>query len=61
MKSHYSIEPYGTGFLVADYSGKRGKHGAAYAGKDGVWRDQPVGISPFESRADAEKFASDLK
>jgi hypothetical protein len=33
---HFAIEKYGKGFIVADYNGKRGKFGAAYAGRDGV-------------------------
>lgn len=57
MKEGHSIESYGGGFIVADYTGKRGKFGAAYAGKDGVWRDQPVGIPPFATREDAEKWS----
>ncbi len=53
----YAIENYGKGCIVADYSGNRGKFGAAYAGKDGEWHDQPIGIEPFTDTQTAEAFA----
>ena len=53
----WAIENYGKGVIVADYSGKRGKFGAAYAGRDGVWRDQPSGLDPFTDAQTAEAFA----
>ena len=43
----YAVESYGGGFILCDYSGKRGKFGAAYRGKDGEWRSQPIGMTPF--------------
>jgi hypothetical protein len=55
--TNWSIENYGKGVIVADYSGKRGKFGAAYAGRDGLWRDQPAGIDPFTDTQTAEAFA----
>ena len=51
----YKIEAYGRGCIVADYSGKRGKYGAAYMGREGVWNDQPIGMTPFATRKDAEE------
>lgn len=54
--SNYKIEPYGKGFIVADYSGNRGKFGAAYAGKTGEWHIQPIALDPFATEDDAEKF-----
>lgn len=50
----YSIEPYGCGFLVADYSGNRGEHGAAYCGVSLEWSSQPIVRDPFPTRSDAE-------
>lgn len=55
----YVIEYYGNGFIVADYSGKRGRHGAAYAGLDGAWHDQPTDIKEFPDEASARAFAQD--
>lgn len=52
----YSIEQYGGGFLVADYSGNRGKFGAAYAGENGEWRDQPIIDAPFDTESAAKGF-----
>lgn len=51
-----AVEKFGGGFIVSDYTGQRGKFGAAYAGKDGVWRDQPVGMPPFATQAEADAF-----
>ena len=53
----YSVEPYGNGFILCDYSGNRGQFGAAYRGRDGEWRDQPIGIPPFDTEADATASA----
>lgn len=55
----YAIENYGKGCIVADYSGKRGSMGAAYAGRDGEWHDQPMaaGRDPFTDAQTAEAFA----
>lgn len=63
MNNNISIEPYGGGFILADYSGKRGKVGASYCGSDNEWRDQPVGMTPFKSEQlakEAIKFATNL-
>jgi hypothetical protein len=56
----YAIEKFAGGFIVADYSGKRGKFGAAYSGTDGLWRDQPAGMPPFATKDDAETFKQAL-
>lgn len=53
----YMIENYGKGVIVADYSGNRGEFGAAFAGKNGVWKDQPVNIEPFSDEETAKAFA----
>lgn len=58
-ENRYAIESYGTGFIVADYSGERGRHGAAMAGLDGVWKSQPIGLTPFPTREAAEQFIAD--
>jgi len=42
MTDHYKVEDFARGFIIVDYSGRRGKFGAAYTGKDMVWRDQPL-------------------
>lgn len=49
-----AIESYGGGFILADYSGNRGKFGAAYCGSDGLWRDQPIGMEPFQTKEEAK-------
>lgn len=46
----YAVESYGGGFILCDYSGKRGKFGAAYLGIDGEWRSQPMGMTPCHFR-----------
>lgn len=43
----YAVEKYADGFILCDYSGKRGKFGAAYLGKCGDWKSQPLGLIPF--------------
>ncbi len=56
--AEYAVERYGKGFIVADYSGKRGRLGAAYAGRDGVWHDQPISVGePFASEDAARQWA----
>lgn len=55
---NYAIDKYGSGFIVADYSGKRGRFGAAYAGRDGKWKSQPIIAEPFTSFEEAEAFAN---
>lgn len=55
---HFDIEEVGSGFMVADYSGGRGLHGAAYAGCDGIWHDQPMSVrEPFVSEESAREWA----
>jgi hypothetical protein len=55
---NYAIEEIGNGMVVVDYTGGRGQFGAAYAGSDGIWRDQPASVSnPFPSEAEASKWA----
>lgn len=44
-KKGFSIEPYGGGFIIADYSGKRGE--ASYCGKEMKWSSQPIVQPPF--------------
>ena len=57
MKEDHFIEPFSGGFIVADSSGKRGKFGEAYAGKDGKWKDQPSQVgAPFSTREEAVKW-----
>jgi hypothetical protein len=58
--SDKAIEPYAGGFIVADYSGKRGRFGAAYAGTDGLWRDQPLAIPPFATKEAAEEWVMSI-
>lgn len=41
----FSIESYGGGFIIADYSGKRGD--ASYCGKTMQWTSQPIVKPPF--------------
>lgn len=54
----FSIEPIGRGFMAVDYTGSRGRFGAAYAGKDGVWNDQPISVrNPFDSSDEARAWA----
>ena len=60
MKDKYVIEQLGAGFVVIDASGERGKFGEAYAGSDKTWRDQPVGVPPFETQSAAEQWADSL-
>lgn len=52
-----AIEEFGNGYIVADYSGNRGRQGAAYAGVDGIWQDQPMGIDPFPTKLAAQIWA----
>jgi viroplasmin and RNaseH domain-containing protein len=52
----FSIESYGGGYIVVDYSGNRGSFGAAYFGQDGTWNSQPIVRDPFASREAAEAF-----
>ncbi len=44
-KKGFSIEQYGGGFIIADYSGKRGE--ASYCGKSMQWTRQPIVFPPF--------------
>jgi hypothetical protein len=54
----FAIEPIGHGFMAVDYTGSRGRFGAAYAGKDGAWHDQPISVrDPFDTREAAEDWA----
>jgi len=57
----YAIEAYGKGYLIADYSGNRGKHGAAYRGVSDKWLDQPQVSDPFSTIALAEAEVEKLK
>ena len=50
-----SVESYARGFVLADYSGKRGK--ASYCGRSLEWRRQPVCSDPFATEADAVSAA----
>jgi len=45
------VEPYGGGFILADYSGKRGL--ASYCGVSLDWSTQPVVADPFQTREEA--------
>lgn len=42
-----SVERYGAGYLLADYSGHRGE--ASFCGISGEWRHQPIVYDPFLS------------
>lgn len=46
IKKGYEVEEYGGAYLLCDYSGRRGIHGAAYMGRDGEWENQPI-VRPF--------------
>jgi len=50
------VEPYGGGFILADYSGKRGE--AMYCGVSLDWSSQPIVTDPFPSREEAELKAN---
>ncbi len=54
-KDEIDVEPYGGGFILADYSGKRGE--ASYCGRSLDWSRQPVVRDPFQSREKAEATA----
>lgn len=45
------VEPYGGGFILADYSGKRGE--ASFCGVSLDWRTQPIVSDPFPSQEEA--------
>jgi hypothetical protein len=56
-----SIESYGGGFIIADYSGKtETRFGARYCGESKEWRDQPVVRDPFQTEEEAVKAASEV-
>lgn len=44
------IEPYGSGFMVADY---RNGDNARYCGSDLGWRKQPITYCPFPDKGSA--------
>lgn len=58
--SDYAIEDYGTGYIIADYSGNRGKYGAAYAGVALDWDSQPIVRDPFPTEAAAQQAIEGL-
>lgn len=43
-QDRYAVESFGDGFIVADFSGERGKFGEAYMGADRKWHSQPINI-----------------
>jgi hypothetical protein len=50
----YAVENYAGGFILCDYSGKRGSMGAGYMGADKIWYSQPIRINaPFEKETEA--------
>ncbi len=49
----FAVESYAGGFMLVDYSGNRGKFGAAYTGTDMDWRSQPQVSCPFNSEDEA--------
>lgn len=55
MATNIDVEPYGGGFILADYSGKRGE--ASYCGSSLAWSKQPIVDDPFQSREKAEAKA----
>jgi len=46
-----SVESYARGFMLCDYSGKRGE--ASYCGRSMEWRRQPSCSDPFATEVDA--------
>lgn len=52
-----AVERYGGGWILADYSGRRGE--ASYCGKSKNWRRQPAVPDPFDTEEDAIKAAAD--
>lgn len=48
-----SVESYAGGFILADYSGKRGE--ASYCGISMSWSTQPVVKDPFSTKSEAIK------
>jgi hypothetical protein len=59
--SDYTIEAYGGGWIIADYSGNRGKFGAAYRGRSAEWHDQPIVNDPFAKEYDAQRMVAVLE
>lgn len=59
--ANYAIEPYGVGWIIADYSGRRGLHGAAYRGRSDYWESQPRVRDPFVLEQDARKVVRELE
>lgn len=60
MSERYLVEPIGSGYMVVDTSGKRGKFGEAYMGSDGVWNFQPIVPCPFPDKESADKAVEEL-
>ena len=54
-----SVEKFANGFIIADYSGRRGE--AAYCGKSLGWINQPAVKDPFETELDAYKMGASAK
>lgn len=57
-RAEIAVEPYGGGFILADYSGKRhdrrGRYPeCAYRGQFNEWTVQPIGLIPFATEAEA--------
>ena len=52
-----SVERYGTGYLLADYSGNRGE--ASYCGISMAWSRTPIVRDPFPTKEDAIKAGYD--
>ncbi len=50
-----SIESYGGGWIIADYSGKRGE--ASYRGIAPTWSRQPIVSDPFQTKDAAVEVA----
>ena len=56
-KKGFSIENYGGGFIIADYSGRRAP--VRYCSKDMNWSRQPVVHPPFFSTKEEALEACD--
>lgn len=59
-KKSIAVEPYGGGFILADYSGNRGE--ASYRGVRDQWSPQPIQLKPVfptKEEAIAEAIAAD--
>jgi len=45
----YSIESFKDGLILVDYGGEHSKYGAAYCGREGIWKEVPEDLTPFKT------------